>query len=180
MAENDYLGDNFENNILSMRSSDSFLASRTPENTDGSINLENTQSSDNRENMKKQKRTRLSDGASKKKKGEKRKRKSNTEQFIDITREFIKSIETSTEKNISTVREIFGDQPGCSVKEVMEDVLRLPQVAPCSEMHFFSMLLFCQKSLREMYNTLEDDAKFKWLEYCHGQFSKGLWILGSR
>ena len=49
---------------------------------------------------------------------------------------------------------VLGDRPGCSISKVMEDVLSLPNMSVGSQLHFFSTLLFDQKSKREMYVTL--------------------------
>ena len=51
---------------------------------------------------------------------------------------------------------VLGDRSGCSISEVMEDVLSLPNMSVGSQLHFFSTLLFDQKSKREMYVTLGD------------------------
>ena len=71
---------------------------------------------------------------------------------------------------------VLRDRPGCSIEEVMEDVLSLPQMTVASNIHFFSTLLLDQKLKREMYNTLKyPETKWKWLEYHHTLWTRGLW-----
>ena len=85
----------------------------------------------------------------------------------------------NAEKRNFMMSTVLGDRPGCSISEVMEDVLSLPNMTVGSQLHFFSTLLLDQKSKREMYVTLGDaQTKLNWLEYHHTLWSQGAWKPG--
>ena len=85
----------------------------------------------------------------------------------------------NAEKKNSMMCNILGDCPGCSISEVMQDVLSLLNMNVGSQLHFFSTLLLDQKSKREMYVTLGDaQTKLNWLEYHYTMCKEGGYTSG--
>ncbi|KAJ9129065.1 hypothetical protein P3X46_034174 [Hevea brasiliensis] len=86
------------------------------------------------------------------------------------------TIKETMESKTATMCSLLGDRPGCSIEEVMKDVLTLPLIEKGSDIHFFCTLLLDQKSKREMYNTLEDaETKWKWLQFHFSLWTNGVW-----
>ncbi|XP_050214118.1 L10-interacting MYB domain-containing protein-like isoform X2 [Mercurialis annua] len=143
----------------------------------GTVNLENIGSNASQPSSKKQKRTNSQTSEEKdRKKTNKGKKMSGTEQVTNIVRELNEGMQESMKNKTTALCGVLGDRPGCSIEEVMNDVLRLPQMQEASDIHFFSTLLLDQKSKREMYSTLKDaETKWKWLDYHHSLWVKGLW-----
>ena len=140
-----------------------------------SLGLENIEGDDNQHGRSKQKRKESCTNDTTKKKEKKGKKILGTEQVTNIVRELKEGIQESMDKKSDALCGVLRDRPGCSIEEVMEDVLYLPKMTVASDIHFFSTLLLDQKSKREMYNTLKDpETKWKWLEYHHTLWTRGL------
>ncbi|KAJ9135450.1 hypothetical protein P3X46_032632 [Hevea brasiliensis] len=141
------------------------------------VGLENTKNDNSQHNVQKQKRKELSnDLATKKKKDNKGKKVSGATQMTDTVKELKETIKETMESKTATMCSLLGDRPGCSIEEVMKDVLTLPLIEKGSDIHFFCTLLLDQKSKREMYNTLEDaETKWKWLQFHFSLWTNGVW-----
>ncbi|XP_057996468.1 uncharacterized protein LOC131175815 [Hevea brasiliensis] len=141
------------------------------------VGLENTKNDNSQHNVQKQKRKELSnDPAIKKKKDNKGEKVSGATQMTDTVKELKETIKETMEPKTATMCSLLGDCPGCSIEEVMKDVLTLPFIEKGSNIHFFCTLLLDQKSKREMYNTLKDvETKWKWLQFHFSLWTNGVW-----
>ncbi|KAJ9145636.1 hypothetical protein P3X46_027998 [Hevea brasiliensis] len=109
-------------------------------------------------------------------KDNKGKKVSGATQMTDTVKELKETIKETMEFKTATMCSLLGDRPGCSIEEVMKDVLTLPLIEKGSDIHFFCTLLLDQKSKREMYNTLEDaETKWKWLQFHFSLWTNGVW-----
>ncbi|XP_050222662.1 L10-interacting MYB domain-containing protein-like [Mercurialis annua] len=171
-----YLENNFNEHLNEMSGGGLGKEQSFTELLFGTTNLENFGSNTSQGSGKKQKRTDSPADGRMNKKGGKEKKLSGTEQVTNIVRELNEGMQESMKNKTTALCRVLGDRPGCSIEEVMKDVLSLPQMQEASDIHFFSTLLLDQKSKREMYCTLKDTGtKWKWLEYHHTLWVKGMW-----
>ena len=101
-----------------------------------SLGLENIEGNDNQHGRSKQKRKESCTNDTTKKKEKKGKKISGSEQVTNIVRELKEGIQESMDKKSAALCGVLRDRASCSIEEVMEDVLSLPQMTVASDIHF--------------------------------------------
>ncbi|WCJ18289.1 hypothetical protein M5689_000652 [Euphorbia peplus] len=108
-----------------------------------------TPTNNSQQQLKRQKRSEnVIDASAKKMKDGRNRKKSSTIQVTDAFREMNERTNSNIENKTVALREVLGDQHGCSTEGVMKDVRTLPDLAKGSELSILFMVLFMHQTMR--------------------------------